>query len=152
MALSKEGNALEEGVSALIILWDSNTKPPQHPGLTYTWDGYSEQETVRSLYRYVEAHGERLREKYLSWIHELGQSRIRKKRLIDHLVIQDGLSYWWMTLFVEKSPWKSPAPWPAHGRVCRSPGPATSRQGPASRPAPPVSTPPRQLEVPMLAN
>lgn len=109
MALSKEGNALEEGVSALIILWDSNTKPPQHPGLTYTWDGYSEQETVRSLYRYVEAHGERLREKYLSWIHELGQSRIRQKRLIDHLVIQDGLSYWWMTLFVEKSPWKSPA-------------------------------------------
>ena len=93
MALSKEGNALEEAVeeeavNALIILWDSNTQPPQHPGLTYTWDGYSEQNTVRSLYRYVEAQAGRLRGKYLSWIHELGQSRIKQKSLIDHLVLR----------------------------------------------------------------
>lgn len=45
----------------------------------------------------------------MAWVHELGESRIGGGRLIDHLVLHDGSSYWWMTLFVEQNPWKSPS-------------------------------------------
>ena len=53
-------------------------------------------------------HAERLRAKYLAWIHDMGESQINGRRLLDHLSFKDGLSYWWMTLFVEKSLYKSP--------------------------------------------
>ena len=75
----------------------------------YRWNGYVESEGVRSLLQHVEAHGERLRRKYLAWIHELGDSRIAGRRLVEHLELDAGLSYWWMTLLVEKSPWKTPS-------------------------------------------
>jgi surface carbohydrate biosynthesis protein (TIGR04326 family) len=73
------------------------------------WSGYGQTDLIHSLLRYVETHGERLRHKYLAWIHDLGESRIFGRRLVDHLALDDGFSYWWMTLLVEKSPWKSPS-------------------------------------------
>ena len=97
-----EVTAEKDGTSNVITLWDSSAEPSKCPGQTYTWDGYSDQNSARSIYRYVEAHAERLRGKYLGWIHELGLSRVKQKRLVDHLVIQDDLSYWWMTLFAEQ--------------------------------------------------
>ena len=92
-----------------LTLWDSSAEPSEHVGRVYRWNGYKERASVYSLLLYVEIHGERLRRKYLSWIHELGESCLDGKRLIDHLAFEDGLSYWWLTLFVEKSPWKQPA-------------------------------------------
>ena len=62
---------------------------------------------MHSVLKYVEAHSERLRGKYLAWIHELGEHEIDGTRVIDALILEDGFSYWWMTLLVEKSLWKS---------------------------------------------
>jgi surface carbohydrate biosynthesis protein (TIGR04326 family) len=95
-------------MSADLIIWDSNDDPSGHDGLIYLWNGYAEKDSTHSLLRYVEANGERLRGKYLAWVHDLGESQIAGKRLIDHLSFEDGLSYWWMTLLVEKSVYKSP--------------------------------------------
>lgn len=92
-----------------MILWDSSVEPPVDRGLVYRWNGRAEQGGVHSLLRYVEVHGERLRRKYLAWIHQLGESRIAGTRLIDHLALEPGLSFWWMTLLVEKNLWKSPS-------------------------------------------
>jgi surface carbohydrate biosynthesis protein (TIGR04326 family) len=92
-----------------LTLWDSPAEPSENEGILCRWDGYRQGDSVYSLLRYVETHDERLRQKYLAWIHELGESRISGRRLVDHLAFEDGLSYWWMTLLVEKSPWKSPA-------------------------------------------
>lgn len=89
---------------SLFILWDCSADPSEYSGLVYSWNGYAETAFVHSLFRYVESHDERLRRKYLAWIHNLGESRIDGKRLIDHLTLQDGLSYWWLTLFAEKIP------------------------------------------------
>lgn len=93
----------------VLTLWDSHREPTGRHGIVYRWNGHAEDPGVRSLFRFVEAHDERLRGKYTAWIHDLGESRIRGRRLVDHLVGSDGLSYWWMTPFVEQSPWKSPA-------------------------------------------
>ena len=98
----------ENRISASMTLWDSNADLPKHLGLVYLWNGYIEEGSTHSLLSYAEAHGDRLRSKYLNWIHELGESRIDNKSLIEHLAFEEGLSYWWMTLFVEKSPYKSP--------------------------------------------
>jgi surface carbohydrate biosynthesis protein (TIGR04326 family) len=92
-----------------ITIWDSNEDTPKLDELIYTWNGYEEKGSVRSLLGYVESHGERLREKYLAWVHDLGESQKDGKRLIDHLTFEDGFSYWWMTSFVEKNFWKSPS-------------------------------------------
>ena len=45
---------------------------------------------------------------YLSWIYELGQIKISKKKLINHLEIRQDLSYWWMSLLSEGNYAKSP--------------------------------------------
>lgn len=91
-----------------MTIWDCDADPEEHSGEVYRWNGYAEGGAVHSLLKYAEANGERLRRKYLAWIHELGESRINGKRLIDELEIEKGLSYWWMTLLFEKSFYKSP--------------------------------------------
>lgn len=98
----------EDQSSDSLTVWDSRADPPEHAGPVYRWNGLAETASVRSLLRYAETHGERLRRKYLEWIHDLGESRIEGKRIIDHLALGAGLSYWWMTLLAEKSFYKSP--------------------------------------------
>jgi len=95
-------------VTASAIVWDGRGDPPGGFQATYLWRSYEERDGVRSIPRYLESHAERLRQKYLAFIHELGQSRLGGKRIIDHLDTGDGFSYWWMTTLAEKSPFKSP--------------------------------------------
>ena len=45
---------------------------------------------------------------YLAFIHDLGESLVAGRRVIDHLNFGDGFSFWWMTTIAEKSPFKSP--------------------------------------------
>ncbi len=91
-----------------LIVWDSPEPSADNGPGVYCWNGYAETGNTHSLFRYVDRHGERLRAKYLAWISDLGEGRVDGKRLIDHLAFKDGLSYWWMTLFAEKSIYKSP--------------------------------------------
>ena len=49
-----------------------------------------------------------MRQKYLAWVYDFGNNKIHGKSVIDYFKMKDGLSFWWMSLFVEKSPWKSP--------------------------------------------
>lgn len=74
----------------------------------YLWQGYSCSDSFLSVPLYVEEHAERLRSKYLAFIYELGESKFRNKRIVEHLEIDNGFSYWWMTTLAEKSPFKSP--------------------------------------------
>lgn len=48
-----------------------------------------------------------LRVRFIGWVHDLGEAQIDGRRLIDHLALRPGFSYWWMTLLVEKSYGKS---------------------------------------------
>lgn len=91
-----------------LMVWDDAGELPATACRVYSWNGYGEQPGVVPLLLYCELHAMRLRTKYLAWIYELGESHIKGKRIIDWLSFQDGLSYWWMTLLVEKSPYKSP--------------------------------------------
>ena len=57
----------------------------------------------------VEENAELLKKRYLNLIYDFGNEKVHNKRIIDHLVIRKNFSFWWMTLFVEKSNYaKSP--------------------------------------------
>lgn len=50
----------------------------------------------------MEKEASSLRAEYLAWIYELGETNIKDKRLIDHLEIRPGFSFWWMTQMAQK--------------------------------------------------
>lgn len=58
---------------------------------------------MHSIPRRVEERADALRTRFLRWIYDLGEAQIDGKRLLDHLVLRPGFSYWWMTLLAEKS-------------------------------------------------
>lgn len=91
-----------------LILWDSERRPPAS-GVVCLWNGYADFDGRRSIFAYCEENAERLRAKYCQWVHDLGNSPIGGVSVIERLGLEGGLSYWWMTRFVEQSPWKSPA-------------------------------------------
>ena len=90
-----------------LTLWDSSVEPPASSDTVYRWNGYAESSTVHSLLRYVELNATELRRRYVEWIHDLGVTRIKGKSVIEHLALEEGFSYWWMTLLAEKSYGKS---------------------------------------------
>jgi surface carbohydrate biosynthesis protein (TIGR04326 family) len=92
------------------LVWDADGSPPKGQWVRVLWRGFNqedEQDTI-AIPKFVEENAHCLRKRYIEWIYELGKTRIKGKRLIDHLELENSFSYWWMTLFAEKSPYKSP--------------------------------------------
>jgi len=101
--LSKKNNTL--------IIWDLQDCPKINYDKIILWRsfGYKNHPNAISIPNLVEKNDVNLKSRYLSWIYELGENRIKGKRLIDHLELRPGFSFWWMTLIFEKSNWaKSP--------------------------------------------
>ncbi|MDB9938777.1 hypothetical protein OAD78_06335 [Candidatus Thioglobus sp.] len=78
------------------------------PEITYCkvalWCGYNHSNAphIVSIPELVEKNAETLRQRYLAWVYDLGETEIQGRRVIDHLEIRNGFSYWWMTRLVEK--------------------------------------------------
>jgi len=86
------------------LIWDYEGAPPKGKWIPILWKSYGESgDLMHSIPRLVEVNANALRERYLAWIYELGESNIKGKRLVDHLELRPGFSYWWMTWFAEKS-------------------------------------------------
>jgi surface carbohydrate biosynthesis protein (TIGR04326 family) len=95
-------------VSRSITVWDQKDAPPPLAEELLYWQSYAHGKSTWSVPGYLEAHAERIRQKYLAFIHDLGEHLIAGKRVVDHLDLGDGFSLWWMTMLAEKSPLKSP--------------------------------------------
>jgi len=91
-----------------VIVWDLESDPSTDMKEILSWQSYVQGSNVSSIPLYLENHAERLKKKYLAFIHDLGESKIGGKRVIDHFGNKDDFSFWWMTLLAEKSPFKSP--------------------------------------------
>jgi surface carbohydrate biosynthesis protein (TIGR04326 family) len=90
--------------SRKLIIWDCDDTPPQDNILVFLWSNYNTTRNQKcvSIPELVEKESVFYREKYLNWIYELGEVNIDGKRLIDHLEIEKGFSYWWMTWISHK--------------------------------------------------
>jgi surface carbohydrate biosynthesis protein (TIGR04326 family) len=95
-------------VTLSVVVWDQAGIAPTTADKVLCWQSYTGGGTCSSVPRYLEDHAERIRQKYLAFIHDLGERQISGKRVVDHLDLEDGFSLWWMTLLAEKSPLKSP--------------------------------------------
>ncbi len=98
-------------MSQILYIWDSNNRPINIADCTYIyWSEIFNIETPSiSIVEKMESNSAQLKSEYLAFIHNLGNSKYLGKTVIDLLKIKDNLSYWWMTLLVEKSNWaKSP--------------------------------------------
>lgn len=95
-------------MTASVVVWDHQHDPPDAIGEVLCWQSYACAPSGTSVPRYLEDHAERLRSRYLAFIYDLGECRIDGKRIVEHLDLGDGFSFWWMTQLSEKSPFKSP--------------------------------------------
>lgn len=94
--------------SPRVAIYVSGAEPSDNVPV-FQWNGYTEKGARRSVLRYCETHADKLRERYGQWVHGLAFYRIGKQRVVDAMATAGGLSAWWTTVFVEKSPFKSPA-------------------------------------------
>lgn len=88
----------------MLLVWDADGPPPVGDWTVVLWRGFEESAAPEavSIPRLVETHAEDLRTRYLAWIYELGEIHIQGRRVVDHLELRPGFSYWWMTLFAGK--------------------------------------------------
>jgi surface carbohydrate biosynthesis protein (TIGR04326 family) len=92
-----------------VVIWDSEEPVKNKNKIVVKWNGYDETDGCISIFRYIEANKTALKEKYVNWIMQLGNSRINGITVEEHLRVEKDFSLWWMSLLVEKSIWKSPA-------------------------------------------
>ena len=87
-----------------IVLWDQDNKPHDSFQDIIYWNSYtsSESDGIFSIPQLVEDNADHLKAKYLRLIYEFGEAKVNGKRIIDHLIIRQNFSYWWMTLLAEK--------------------------------------------------
>jgi surface carbohydrate biosynthesis protein (TIGR04326 family) len=94
--------------STMVILdgtseWNDNSRVTVH------WSNLNVPETHVSVPLIVEKQALKLKNEYLSWVYDFGQLRLSGKTVKEHLQVFENLSFWWMTLLGEKSPYKCPA-------------------------------------------
>ena len=87
-----------------LLIWDLESKSNDSKFDVIYWNSYEESESDKlySIPSIVEENAEYLKSKYLSLIYAFGAAKVNGKRIIDHLMIRQNFSYWWMTLFAEK--------------------------------------------------
>lgn len=76
--------------------------------LIWNWEDNANDGAANSITKYVEENSKRIRSKYISFIHEIGETVYDGKRLIEHMELKPGFSLWWMSMLSEKSLFKSP--------------------------------------------
>lgn len=95
-----------------VIIWDSeNPYPSSDFESILLWRRFGDKNhsKIISIPQLIEENSDSLRSRYLAWVYQLGELRIKGKRLVDHLQLRPGFSYWWMTLLSEKANYsKSP--------------------------------------------
>jgi surface carbohydrate biosynthesis protein (TIGR04326 family) len=93
-----------------LVVWDDESMPPNGIDTVALWQSFS-CDTIPdaiSIPKLVEDQADVLKARYLGWLYELGEKSIQGRRLVDHLDVRPGFSYWWMTLLAEKSSGKTP--------------------------------------------
>ena len=85
-----------------ILLWDSDQAPPTSYKRVVLWRqfcGNMPPTQFISLPEYIEEHSLHLRDKYLAFINQVGDSINDGECVQKLLQIRPSFSYWWMTLF-----------------------------------------------------
>lgn len=87
-----------------VVVWDSQEASPASDRVTVLWRSFGAASVPHavSIPKLVEANAAALRSRFLSWIYDLGETVIGGRRLLNHMELRPGFSYWWMTLLAQK--------------------------------------------------
>ncbi|MEO8364252.1 MAG: TIGR04326 family surface carbohydrate biosynthesis protein [Ilumatobacteraceae bacterium] len=88
-----------------VVIWDQAGEPSFVGNTTIHWNEFfspCRQPNKISLPQYVEDHSDDLRQRFLAFVRQIGESQVANTNLIEHLQIVPGFNYWWMTLFACK--------------------------------------------------
>ena len=91
-----------------ILLCENSSQAQGTFDMVVYWASFESAANTFSIPEIVDKKAEFFKEKYFSWLYELGNVLIAGHRIIEHLEIREDFSFWWMSLMVEKSQWKSP--------------------------------------------
>lgn len=88
-----------KNTSGKLVIWDGEGALPVGDWTTVLWSDYVNDDEcgIISIPSLVEEHADELKARYLAWVYELGEASINGKRVVDHLELRPGFSYWWMT-------------------------------------------------------
>lgn len=93
--------------SNTLLIWDLDGLPPQEYQNIVLWKSFSCDlyPNAISVPKLVEENSAYLKRKYLRLIYNLGKIKLNGQTLINHLELERGFNYWWMTLIHEKCNW-----------------------------------------------
>ena len=117
-----------------VLLWDSDGILPSTNDYVVLWNSFSVTGSVHpavSIPEYVEEHSERLRSRFLGFVHDVGNSHSGAKTVLEHLQIRP------TGLFVMCSSHKTSR------ALQHAPSSARARCGPGSRPRGRATSPTR---------
>ena len=82
-----------------VLIWDAEGDPPAGEWTTILWRAFAPAGSrhVVSMPTFVEERAGDLRARYLAWVFDLAQGRLAGTRVVEHLELRPGFSYWWMT-------------------------------------------------------
>lgn len=87
-----------------LLVWDTEGFPTSGDWTTVLWNSFDngiDPGTI-SIPSLVEEQADVLKSRYLAWVYELGETLTNGKRVVDHLELRPGFSYWWMTSLAQK--------------------------------------------------
>ncbi len=93
----------------MLVVLEGNSHWNTDSKITVNWDKITVPSDQISLPTQADDQVLEIKKKFLAWAYEVSQIQIDGKTVTEHLKIFEGLSFWWMTLMGEKSPYKCPA-------------------------------------------
>ena len=94
-------------MSNTLLICDEPNQPCKNYDLLAYWESFNEENGAFSISKMVEQNSIELRTEYLDWLYRFSKFKINGSNIKEKLLIRDDFSYWWMTLLIEKSQWKS---------------------------------------------
>ncbi len=97
-------DSVKGSVETALLIWDVEDEPPLGERTVVLWRSYDTAggDEIISIPQRVEDNADILRARYLAWVYELGETKINDKRIVDHLELRPGFSYWWMMPISQK--------------------------------------------------
>ncbi len=90
-----------------VIIWDLDDAIPQFfsGDLLILWNNLDapRESNYISINSYIEQNADRLKNKYLNFVHDISSHKYLNKNIFEYFEIKKGYSYFWMTDLIEKS-------------------------------------------------
>ena len=75
-----------DGTGEPLLLWSAEPAAADGRSNVLLWQGNPMAANQRSLVAYLEAHAEEIRRRYLAWVHDLGETAVLGRRLLNVVI------------------------------------------------------------------